>query len=219
MIKVITVEREYGSRGGEFAHHLAGSLGWRLIDQCLIDEIAEKAGIARTLAEDCDERLDPWYYRFGKTFWHSSIEPLPGLVGADVFDSERMVEFVREYMQEVAAKGAAVIIGRGAASILARAPHAFHVFVYASQWRKIKWYEEQFPDEAKHDAKATEEQLAAVDRRRAAYIRRYHEQEWTDRRLYHLMMNSCMGFDAMVSATLEAAGLPAARAVSPAVSS
>ena len=68
MIRVITVEREYGSRGAEFAHHLADRLGWRLVDQCLIEEIAEKAGITKKLAERCDERLDPWYYRFGKTF-------------------------------------------------------------------------------------------------------------------------------------------------------
>ena len=31
-IRVITIEREYGSRGGEFAHDLAGRLGWRLLD-------------------------------------------------------------------------------------------------------------------------------------------------------------------------------------------
>ncbi|MGC1296753.1 MAG: cytidylate kinase family protein, partial [Alloacidobacterium sp.] len=44
MIRVITVEREYGSQGAEFAHHLAHHLQWKLVDQCLIDEIAAKAG-------------------------------------------------------------------------------------------------------------------------------------------------------------------------------
>ena len=47
MIRVITVEREYGSRGAEFAHHLAKHLGWRLIDECLIEEIAQKAGVSK----------------------------------------------------------------------------------------------------------------------------------------------------------------------------
>ena len=40
MVKVITVEREYGSQGAEFAHLLAEALGWKLIDSCLIEEIA-----------------------------------------------------------------------------------------------------------------------------------------------------------------------------------
>lgn len=203
MIRVITVEREYGSRGAEFAHHLAKQLGWRIIDHCLIEEVAKEAGVSLSLAESCDERLDPWYYRFGKAFWHGSIERLPALPESEVFDSESMVNFVREYLQKVAEEGSCVILGRGAASILSRAPGAFHVFVYASQWRKVRWFEEHFPEHAGE----AESELAATDRRRAAYVKRYFEQDWTDRRLYHMMINSCMGFESMVQATIDGAGL------------
>ena len=45
MIQVITVEREYGSRGGEFARLLAEHLKWNLLDQSLIDEVAKRAGV------------------------------------------------------------------------------------------------------------------------------------------------------------------------------
>lgn len=206
MIRVITIEREYGSRGAEFAYHLAKYLGWRLIDHCLIEEVAKKAGVSNGLVERCDEHLDPWYYRFGKAFWYGSIERLPALPEteeSEVFDSESMVSFVRKYMEQIAEEGNCVILGRGAASILARAPGAFHIFVYASQWRKVKWFEEQFPEHAK-DA---ERELAATDKRRASYIKRYFNQDWTDRRLYHMMINTCMGFDAMIAATLDGAGL------------
>lgn len=203
MIRVITVEREYGSRGAEFAHRLAKELNWKLIDQCLIEEVAQKAGVSRDLAKKCDERLDPWFYRIGKAFWYGSVERLPALPENEVFDSDRMVTFVREYMGKLAEEGHCVIVGRGAASILARAPGAFHVFVYASPWRKVKWFEEQFPDHAR-DA---ESELAATDKRRAAYVKRYFDQDWTDRRLYHMMINSCMGFEAMIEATIIGAGL------------
>jgi cytidylate kinase len=203
MIRVITVEREYGSRGAEFAHQLAERLGWKLIDQCLIEEVAQKAGVTTKLAERCDERLDPWFYRFGKTFWHGSVDRLPAPPETHVFDSESMVEFVREYLEGIAKEGNCVVVGRGAAAILARAPGAFHIFVYASLWRKVRWFEETFPDHAKE----AEQELLATDRRRAAYIRRYYQQDWTDRRLYHLMMNSCMGFEAMVKSAIDAAGL------------
>ena len=50
-------------------------------------------------------------------------------------------------------------------------------------------------------------ELAATDKRRAAYVKRYFDQEWTDRRLYHMMINSCMGFEAMIEATIIGAGL------------
>jgi cytidylate kinase len=215
MIRVITVEREYGSRGAEFARHLADHLGWKLIDQCLIEEIAQKAGVTPTLAERCDEHLDPWYHRFGKAFWHGSLERLPAPPEIDLFDSDRMVEFVRDYMNKLAEDGNCVIVGRGAASMLARASGAFHIFVYASMWRKVKWFQEQFPEHS-GDAEA-EQELLATDHRRAAYIRNYFNDDWTDRRLYHLMMNSCMGFEAMVKTAVDASGLsslvgePAAR--------
>jgi len=201
MIQVITVEREYGSKGAEFAHHLAERLGWKVIDSCIIEDVARKAGVAPDLVKRCDERVDPWFYRFGKAFWLGSLERLPE--DPEVFDSARMVEFVRKYVQEQAANGSCVVIGRGAACMLAKSPGAFHVFVYASMARKIRWFEEQFPEHAKE----AEKELLATDRRRADYIRQYHQREWDDRRLYQLMINSCMGLNAMVEAAIEAAGL------------
>jgi cytidylate kinase len=208
MIQVITVEREYGSQGAELAHHLAERLGWRLIDSCVIEEVARKAGVAPDLVKRCDERVDPWFYRFGKAIWFGSLERLPG--DPDVFDSERLVEFVRGYLVEQATKGNCVVVGRAAACVLAKSPKAFHVFVYASMARKIRFLQERFPEHAR-DA---EREIAATDRRRAEYVRRFHQREWDDRRLYHLMLNSCMGIDAMIEATLAAAALRPAERVS-----
>ena len=74
MIQVITVEREYGSRGGEFARLLAEHLKWDLLDQSLIDEVAKRAGVSAIEARRRDERLDPWYSKMGRAFWHGSNE-------------------------------------------------------------------------------------------------------------------------------------------------
>ncbi|MGC2499923.1 MAG: cytidylate kinase family protein, partial [Acidobacteriaceae bacterium] len=147
MIQVITVEREYGSQGADFAHHLAERLGWKLIDSCLIEDVARKAGVAPTLVKRFDERVDPWYHRFGKAIWVGSLERLPG--DPEVFDSERMVEFIRNYFLEQATNGRCVVLGRGAAAVLARAMGAFHIFVYASVARKIEYIKQRFPEHAK----------------------------------------------------------------------
>ena len=204
MVRIITIEREYGSRGGEYAHALAEHLGWRLIDKCLVDEIALKAGVDKDTVANCDERLDPWYYRLGKSFWHASVERLPAIMASsEAFDSDRMSTMVREYLRERVAEGHCVVLGRGAAAALANVPGTFHVFVYASTVRKTAWFREQFPDRAEQAA----QELAATDRRRSEYIQRIYNQDWDDHRLYQLMLNSCMGLPAMVGATLEAAGL------------
>ena len=204
MVRMITVEREYGSGGAEFAHHLADRLGWRLIDQCLVEEIARSAGVPAATVASCDERLDPWYYRVGKAFWHGSVDRGPAPVGTrDIFDSERMATLVRSYVKDRLAEGNCVVVGRGAAPALIGIPGAFHVFIYASLPRKIKWFQQHFPEQA---AKAVEE-LAETDQRRANYVRRFYDQDWADRQLYQMMINSCMGVEAMVNATLEAAAL------------
>ena len=39
-----------------------------------------------------------------------------------------------------------------------------------------------------------------------AYVRRYYDRDWADRRLYHMMINSCMGCDAMIDSVLDGAG-------------
>jgi len=209
MIRVITVEREYGSQGAEFAHHLARNLDWRLIDSSLIQEVALKAGVEPSLAQHYDEHIDPWFHRLEKAIWLGSLDRMGASNKAEAFDSQRMVEFVRDYLVEAASQGNCVVVGRGAACVLAKTDGAFHIFVYASMERKIRWVQEQFPERAK-DA---EHEILATDKRRAEYIRRLHRHDWSDRQLYHVMLNSGIGFDVMVRATLEAAGLRVSGAV------
>jgi cytidylate kinase len=204
MVKLITVEREFGSGGADFAQHLGERLGWRVVDRCLIEEVAAEAGVSAELAEQCDEQLDPWYHRLGKAFWHGGIESLSSSDNdQNTFDAERMVALQRERVLAAAKQGECVIVGRGAASILTTYPGAFHVFVFASPRRKVAWMRERFPEKAEQ----AEEEIEAGDRRRAAYIRRFYGQDWDDRRLFHLMMDSCMGEAAMLAATLAGAGL------------
>ena len=52
MIKIITIEREYGCGGGEIAQLVAKRLGWKLWDQALTEEIARLAKCPTTIVED-----------------------------------------------------------------------------------------------------------------------------------------------------------------------
>jgi hypothetical protein len=205
-IRVITVEREYGSRGGEFAHDLAKRLGWRLLDSELPCAAARAAGVPTELAAKYDERLDPWYYRYGKVFWNDSAYPMAGLSEDQVFDSDRMLSLIRQEILNAAKEGNCVLVGRGAACALAGQPGCFHVFVYATASAKRHWFTQAFPKQAQH----ADQLLAAFDKRRAAVIRKFYQQEWCSRSLYHMLLNSCMGTEAMIAAVQGAAGLTVA---------
>lgn len=203
MIQVITVEREYGSLGAEYARLMAAHLGWELVDQSLIKEVARRAKVPDAVAQRRDEQLDPWYNKVGRAFWHGSNERAATVVEQEIFDSERMTGLIQEVMKEKARAGKCVIVGRGAACALHGIPGCFHIFVYASMARKVRWFEQNFPDKA-HLA---EKELLATDRRRAEYVQHFYNTDWNDYRIYHLMLNSCMGFDSMIGATIEATGI------------
>jgi cytidylate kinase len=202
-IRVITIEREYGSRGGEFAHDLATHLGWRLLDSELPCAAAHAAGVSPELAAKYDERLDPWYYRYGKVFGQDTGHTMHGLSADQVFDSERMQTLIRQQILDAAKEGNCVIVGRGAACALAGQPGCFHIFVYATARAKREWFTHAFPKQAQN----ADQLLASFDKRRAAVIRKFYQQEWCSRSLYHLLLNSAIGTHAMIAAVEGAAGL------------
>ena len=201
-VNVITVEREYGSHGGEFAHDLAAHLGWRLLDSELVTGAARIAGVDPRLAAKLDERLDPWYYRYGKIFYQEPMY-VTSTGEEHLFDSERMLELIRQEILDAATQGNCVLVGRGSACALAGRHGCFHIFVYATASAKKDWFARAFPDRAQH----AEQDLKEFDRRRAAVIRKFYQQEWCSRGLYHLLLNSCIGTDAMIAAVQCAAGL------------
>jgi len=202
-VNVITVEREYGSHGAEFAHDLAQRLGWRLLDSELVCGAARMAGIDPKLAAKFDERLDPWYYRYGKIFWQDPVyAPAPN--GEEhIFDSQRMLELIKQQILDAAQQGNCVLVGRGSACALAGRLGCFHIFVYATASAKKDWFARAFPDRVEH----AEQDLKEFDRRRAAVIRKFYQQEWCSRGLYHMLLNSCVGTEAMIAAVQCAAGL------------
>jgi hypothetical protein len=202
-IKVITVEREYGSRGGEFAHDLAERLGWRLLDSELVAGAARTAGVDPKLAARFDERLDPWYYRYGKLFFQDSSYSMLSNTEDFLFDSERMLALIRQEIVDAAKQGNCVLVGRGSACALAGQPGCFHIFVYATTRAKREWFEKAFPKQAQN----AEQHLAAFDKRRAAVIRKFYQQEWCARGMYHMLLNSCIGTESMIAAVQSAAGL------------
>lgn len=203
MIQVITVEREYGSQGAEYARLLAKHLDWTLLDQSLVEEVAKRAKVSEAIVRACDEQPDPWYNKMGRAFWHGSNERATVALEQEMVDAALLNSVTQQVMQEKARAGKCVIVGRGAACALHGIPGCFHTFVYASMARKVRWFEQAFPARAN----VAEKELLATDRRRSEYIEHFYRNTWNDYRLYHLMLNSCMGFEAMIGSTLEATGV------------
>jgi hypothetical protein len=210
-IRVITVEREYGSHGGEFAHDLAERLGWKLLDAELVAGAARAAGVPEEQAARFDDRLDPWYYRYGKVFWQDSMYSTSGPCDDQIFDCERMYSLIQNEILDAAKGGNCVLVGRGSAFALAGRPGCFHLFVYATMAAKREWFERSFPG---HSQRA-EQEIIAADKRRAAVIKRFFNLDWCARGHYHMLLNAGVGTEGMIDAVLAATRLHAPEPVGP----
>lgn len=196
-MKIITVEREYGSGGSFIAEKLAQRLGWKLWDRSLTEEIAKMAKVDPVEVERCDEHVDHLLHRLAKVFARGSYERILPVEAPEGFDTDRMVALLTRVIENAAAKGNCVVVGRGAPWILRHHPEAFHTFIFAPREEKIK----RIQGIGKSLAEATE-LVDSIDQERAAFVKRYFGKTWPTRQLYHMMINSTMGDDLVVDTIL-----------------
>jgi cytidylate kinase-like protein len=199
VIRIITIDREYGAGGNAIATGLANRLSWTLWDQRLTDEIARRMGSDRREVETREERCDPTYYRLLKAFMKGSFEGSLNTPRLGVLDTDRVQEVVRAIQTEIADAGSSVIVGRGSAYFLGNRRDAFHVFVYAPFESKVRRLRSLGRSE--EDARLLAE---TIDRDRAAFIKRYFSVEWPSIHRFHLMINSSVGDDIAVETIIDA---------------
>ena len=197
MFRVITIEREYGCGGGAIAAQLAQRLGWNLWDRRLTEEIARLANVDPSAVKRCDERMDSRLYRLAKTFWRGSHERSAHLIG-QAFDTDCMMTMMEQITERIAKEGNSVVVGRGAPYFLREHPEAFHVFLYAPRVEKIRRLLQDGATQAE-----AEDLVDAVDRERIAYVKHYFNANWPTRSLYHLMMNTAVGNEAVIETLLQ----------------
>ena len=196
-VRVVTIEREFGSGGADIARLLAERLGWTLWDQRLTDEIAHRVQCDRAAVAEREERNDPLYYRLLKSFLRGSFEGSLNVPRLKLLDADVIVRLTKQIVDAAANEGHCVIVGRGAAFFLENRPDAFHVFVYARYEDKVQRLIRSgtAPGEA---ARLVE----TIDHGRADFIKKYFDKDWPCRRLYHLMINSRVGDQAVVQTIL-----------------
>lgn len=196
-IRVVTVEREYGSGGAMIASQLAERLGWKLWDEELTAEIARAAQVDQRVAASCDERVDSLLYRLFKVYARGSYERALPIGEARPFDTDRMFSMLERVIRDVSSRGPCVIVGRGSTYFLRERPDAFHTFIYAPLDEKLRRVQSLGKSE-----KEARQLIEEIDRDRAAFIRHYFNSEWPYRPLYQLMINSKLGDEYVVETLL-----------------
>lgn len=197
MINIITIEREYGCGGGEIAQKVASRLGWKLWDQWLTEEIARLARCPKAVVEAREERNDPLYYRLLRSFMRGSYEGSINAPKLNLVDSETILRITRRVVEHAAERGKCVIVGRGSQQFLKNRPDTLRVFLYAPREDRVRRLLVRGKSE-----KEAEELVDTVDRERADFTAKYFHVEWPDRAIYHTMMNTAIGAEAVINMIL-----------------
>jgi cytidylate kinase len=197
VIRIITIEREYGCGAAQIAAKLATRLGWKLWDQQLTQEIARLAHCEQSAVAQREERRDPLYQRLLKSFALGSYEGLRGGQPVEMLDSDSIFKISQKVVEQAASTGNCVMVGRGSQHFLQGRRDVLRFFLYASTKEKVR----RLVSEGHTQAHA-EAMVDTVDRERAAFIKNYFHAEWPIRAVYHAMINTALGEEAVVEAIL-----------------
>jgi cytidylate kinase len=198
MIKTVTIEREYGSGGGEIAQLVSNHLGWKLWDQLLTEEIARLAECPKAVVQLREERTDPLYYRLFKSFLRGSYEGSLNAYKLNLVDSKSILKITERVVRHVAKKGNSVIVGRGSQQFLRDRQDTLRVFLYAPREDKLRRILARGKSQ-----KDAEQLVDTVDRERIDFLHKYFHVEWPDRAVYHTMINTAIGDEAVVHMILD----------------
>jgi len=202
MIRLITIDREYGSGAADIAKKLAGRLGWQLWDQLMTDEIARRLECDSREVEEHGERRDALHYRLFKAFLRGSFEGTLSAPRLKMVDADCIREAAEHAVAHAAKSGNSVIVGRGSAYYLHDRPDAFHVFIYAPLEAKVQRLRAQGMSENE-----ALELVETVDRDRSEYIKKYFDIDWPSRAYFHLMINSEVGDEFVIRTILSSVAL------------
>ena len=194
---VITISRQFAAAGQVVGRLLAERFGAELLDREIVAAVAERAGIPEAEAEGYDERLPGLWQRIATALAAGSPDPAIPPLPADLLPAtavhERLARLTRTVIEEAAARGDAVIVGRGGAFILGRRPDTIHVQLHApidARLRFLMTRVEEIPPDTRPDEASLRELCRTVDARRAEYIRRLFGADWLDAAHYDLSIDT-----------------------------
>ncbi len=115
----------------------------------------------------------------------------------ETLDADSIVEISERVVAGAAAAGECVIVGRGSQHFLRDRGDTLRFFLYGSQPKKLRRLISEGQSYA--DARLL---VDTVDRERRAFIKNYFHAEWPNRSLYHAMVNTDTGDEAVIRAIL-----------------
>ena len=207
---VITVSRQLGSGGDRIAAAVAEELGFELVDQRLVEEIAQITDTSVQEVEKYDEKGEGRVRHFLKRLLVPEMSPGGFPLSSAAYFPEFGLEFpyvmqrgggeqqaayldrgtyqllITTLVQEFGDIGSAVVVGRASQVILGQHPQAFHVKIISPIEDRVRSVQER----QEVTAGQARELIEQHDRWRQLYLKNHHDADWNDLLLYHVTINT-----------------------------
>lgn len=164
---VITISRQLGSLGTTLGRQVAARLGYNIVHRELINQAAH-------LSRAPDMAL-------------ATIDEL-GLLGIEPDEAQQRayLESVQTVIENLAAAGDVIIVGRAGQAILQNKSNVLHLRVVAPLDTRVQ----RIVKVHSISPQAARAQIEESDRYRASYLQRFYSIKWDDPTLYHLVINT-----------------------------
>ena len=184
---VIAISRQFGCGGAWVGHAVAQRLKFRYADREILAEAARRLDVESHEVAPLEERVRSFWERFALSFAQGAVDTpftppvLPSVSEAELFAVERQI------IASIAEHGDAVIVGRGAAHILADRADVIRVFLHAPLPGRIALAMEEY---GFADADEAASVVRASDAQRARFVRQLTGRDWCDATVYDLCLDT-----------------------------
>jgi len=182
-VRIITISRDYGSGGGEVAHTLGRSLGWRVIDHALLKEVARRIEAPEAELAPLDEHVGGIVERIAGVFARGAPE---APVLAVLPDPDTVAAIERAVLHDALGDLPFIVVGHGGQCVFADRLDALHVRIVAPLGQRIQCVARRRGLEVQAAARETERH----DAERRRYIHHHFGCDANDPGLYTLQINT-----------------------------
>jgi len=184
-IELITVSRQFGAGGSEFARKLGERLSWPVLDHEVSCRCAQRLNLDTSTVERLREHAPTLLARLSAALLVSPPEA-PGIDTMHLLRIDAIAEAAIESITEAARSLPLIVVGFGTQCMFADRPDALHVRLVAPMPVRIERLRARFG----WDDKKAAERARSMDEVRRRYVQRYFHRDVNDPLLYDLQINT-----------------------------
>lgn len=190
---VIAIGRQYGSGGRVIGQKLAQRLGYEFYDDAIVQMAAGTTGYTPQFVRQREENMT-------NSFLYDLVNQMYAYAPEEESPKDSVFLAEKKAIEEIAAKGSCVIVGRCADYLLRDDPHCLRVWLHADKARRVK----RIMELEQLDETAAKTRIAQEDRRRATNYQYYTRRVLGLGKNYHLTLDTGLG-EEYVQTCIEAA--------------